>query len=221
MPREYEQENIPGIESEALNPVLIAQIASRLFNEVPEAGSVPRYETDAAEAPSSAAGSLQDKTVLAGEQGNHLPLQELPLHPDLPYFTDDVPAQPEHDFYFLPGAPEKKPEPLEHHANKLTEQQNYSENTDGSYGLDQFIRRSLPPTPESSERFSEATPENITPFFTTLNGGLPSEDAFSFRVLLAAAQSGVGSRQLPVGSGQSGVDSGQSAVGSRLAVCRT
>ena len=216
MPREYEQENMPGIESEALNPVLIAQIASRLFNEVPEAGSVPRYETDAAEAPSSAAGSLQDKTVLAGEQGNHLPLQELPLHPDLPYFTDDVPAQPEHDFYFLPGAPEKKPEPLGHHANKLTEQQNYSENTDGSYGLDQFIRRSLPPTPESSERFSEATPENITPFFTTLNGGLPSEDDFSFRVLLAAAQSGVGSRQLPVGSGQSGVDSGQSAVGSRL-----
>ena len=42
MPREYEQQNLPGIESEALNPVLIAQIASRLFNEVPEAGSVPR-----------------------------------------------------------------------------------------------------------------------------------------------------------------------------------
>ena len=100
---------MPGIESEALNPVLIAQIASRLFNEVPEAGSVPRYETDATEAPSSLAGSLQDKTVLAGEQGNHLPLQELPLHPDLPYFTEEVPVQPEHDFYFLPGAPEKKP----------------------------------------------------------------------------------------------------------------
>ena len=125
MPREYEQPNIPGIESEALNPVLIAQIASRLFNDVPEAGSVPRYETDSAGAPSSAAGTLHDKTVLAGETGNHIPLQELPLHPNLPYFADEVPTLPEHDFYILPGTHEKKPEPLEHHANKLTEQQNY------------------------------------------------------------------------------------------------
>jgi cysteine desulfurase/selenocysteine lyase len=126
----------------------------------------------------------------------------LPLHPNLPYFADEVPAQPEHDFYFLPGKPEKKQEPLGHHANKLTEQQNYSENTDGSYGLDQFIRRSLPPIPESSERFSEANPENITPFFTTLNGGLPSEEDFSFKVLLAAAQdpTAVGSRQSEIPS---------------------
>ena len=108
MPREYEQQNLPGIESEALNPVLIAQIASRLFNEVPEAGSVPRYETDAAGAPSSLKESLSDKTVFAGETGNHIPLQELPLHPNLPYFADEVPAQPEHDFYFLPGTREKK-----------------------------------------------------------------------------------------------------------------
>ena len=183
MPREYEPQNMPGIESEALNPVLIAQIASRLFNEVPEAGSVPRYETDAAGAPSSLQESLSDKTVLAGETGNNIPLQELPLHPNLPYFADEVPAQPEHDFYFLPGTHEKKPEPLEHHANKLTEQQNYSENTDGSYGLDQFIRRSLPPKPETSETFAGNNPENITPFFTILNAGLPAEDDFSFRLL--------------------------------------
>ena len=193
MPREYEQENISGIESEALNPVLIAQIASRLFNEVPEAGSVPRYETDAAGAPSSAAGSLQDKTVLAGEPGAlNIPtaLQQQDFYGESasPYGFDALPAEPEHDFYFLPGTPEKKQEPLGHHANKLTEQQNYSENTDGSYGLDQFIRRSMPPTPESAEGFSKADPESITPFFTTLNGGLPSEDDFSFRVLLAAAQ---------------------------------
>ena len=207
MPREYEQPNIPGIESEALNPVLIAQIASRLFNDVPEAGSVPRYETDSAGAPSSAAGTLHDKTVLAGETGNHIPLQELPLHPNLPYFADEVPTLPEHDFYFLPGTHEKKPEPLEHHANKLTEQQNYSENTDGSYGLDQFIRRSLPPTPESSERFSEANPENITPFFTILNAGLPADDDFSFRLLYSAAQNqATTSGDYP---------EGQSAVGSR------
>jgi len=193
MPREYEQQNITGIESEALNPVLIAQIASRLFNEVPETGSVPRYETDAAGAPSSFQQTLSDKTDLAGEPNvmnfqTDQQQQNYSRESALPYLSDGLPAEPEHDFYFLPGMHEKKPEPLEHHANKLTEQQNYSENTDGSYGLDQFIRRSLPPTPESAERFSEANPESIAPFFTTLNGGLPSEDDFSFRVLLAAAQ---------------------------------
>ena len=209
MPREYEQPTIPGIESEAVNPVLIAQIASRLFNDLPEAGSVPRYETDAAGAPTSAAGTLHDKTVLAGEPDalnfpSNIQLQDVSGETALPYGFDGLPAEPEHDFYFLPGTPEKKQEPLGHHANKLTEQQNYSENTDGSYGLDQFIRRSLPPTRESGERFSEANPESITPFFTTLNGGLPSEDDFSFRVLLAAArdQSAVGSEQLAVGSRQ-------------------
>ncbi len=201
---------MPGIESEALNPVLIAQIASRLFNEAPEAGSVPKYETDAPGAPSALAESVQDKTTFGGETGNHLPLEELPLHPNLPYFADEVPAQPEHDFYFLPGTHEKKQEPLGHHANKLTEQQNYSENTYGSYGLDQFIRRSLPPKPETTETFAGNNPENIGPFFTILNAGLPADDDVSFRLLYSAAQ-----RQSTVDSGQPGVSSGQSAVGSR------
>ena len=201
---------MPGIESEALNPVLIAQIASRLFNEAPEAGSVPKYETDAPGAPSALAESVQDKTTFGGETGNHLPLEELPLHPNLPYFADEVPAQPEHDFYFLPGTHEKKQEPLGHHANKLTEQQNYSENTDGSYGLDQFIRRSLPPKPETTETFAGNNPENIGPFFTILNAGLPADDDVSFRLLYSAAQ-----RQSAVDSGQPAVGSGQSAVGSR------
>jgi cysteine desulfurase/selenocysteine lyase len=193
MPREQEQPNIPGIESEALNPVFIAQIASRLFNELPEASSVPRYESDAATAPSSISNIIGDKTRPAAERGTeNFPaepgLKELPLYQGLPYFAEKESTQPEHDFYFLSGPPEKKPEPLEHHANKLTDQQNYSENKSGSYGLDQFIRRTLPPTPESAEGFSEANPESITPFFTTLNGGLPKEDDFSFQVLLAAAQ---------------------------------
>ena len=193
MPREYEQQNMPGIESEALNPVIIAQIASRLFNELPEAGGVPKYETDVAGAPSSFAETLSDKTALASEPGTayfptDLSHEDLPVDSSLPYDTDVLPLQPEHDFYFLPGTREKQPEPLEHHANKLTEQQNYSENKDGSYGLDQFIRRSLPPKLDNVESFAENNPESIAPFFTTLNGGLPSEDDFSFKVLLAAAQ---------------------------------
>jgi len=196
MPRDSEQQKISGMESEALNPVLIAQIASRLFNDVPEAGSVPRYETDAEGAPSAFADSLHDKTDLAGEHPPvSLPVdfqqQNLPTEPGLPALSEAFPAQPEHDFYFLPGAPEKKQEPLGHHANKLTEQQNYSENTDStgsSDGLDQFIRRSLPPKPETTETFTGNNPESIVPFFTILNAGLPAEDDFSFRLLYSAAQ---------------------------------
>ena len=185
MPHENEQPGIPEFGSDLISPVFIAQLASRLFNELPEAGSVPKYETDVAGAPSSLAATVNDKKALGEEAGrfdtaSHLPTQELPLHPELPYFSDDVPAHPEHDFYFLSGAPEKKQEPLGHHANKLTEQQNYSDNKNGSYGLDQFIQRSLPAKPDDAE--------NIAPFFTTLNGGLPAEDDFSFKVLLAAAQ---------------------------------
>ncbi|EAT59920.1 cysteine desulfurase [Chlorobium ferrooxidans] len=193
MPREYEQPYIPGIESEAINPTLIAEIASRLFNDLPEAGSVPKYETDVATAPASLAESLSNKSGVASDEGAvHLPdnsqLKELPAYPEIPYFQGDALPSPEHDLYFLSPAPAKKEEPLGHHANKLTDQQNYSENSNGSYGLDQFIRRTLPPKPESADGFAEASPESIAPFFTTLNSGLPGEDDFSFNLLLAAAQ---------------------------------
>ncbi|MEI6846520.1 MAG: cysteine desulfurase [Chlorobiaceae bacterium] len=192
MLKENEQPNIPEIESEALNPVLIAQIASRLFNELPEASSIPRYETDAATAPSSFAGTTHDKTRLFSEQsGMRSPEgsweQELPAYKEPPYFTDK--SQQESDpYYFLSRTSEKKPEPLEHHANKLTDQQAYSENKTGSYGLDQFIKRTLPVKPERIEDFSKANPESTTPFFTTLNSGLPDDDDFSFRLLISAAQ---------------------------------
>ena len=126
MPKEHEQPNITGIESEVLNPVFIAQLASRLFNEMPEAGSVPRSEAEVSGAPSSYSTAL----------GDHIPSQAMP-------------AGSEQDFYFLPVTPEKKEEPLGHHANKLTEQQNYSESGKGSNGLDQLLRRSLPAEPDN------------------------------------------------------------------------
>ena len=178
MPHKNEQPSIPGIGSDIISPVFIAQLASRLFNELPEAGSVPKFETDGAGAPYSFAETINDKRA-HGDPGrldtaNHLPGQELPQHPDLPYFSEELPAQPE-----------KKQEPLGHHANKLTEQQNYSDNKNGSYGLDQFIQRTLPAKPDDAD--------NIAPFFTTLNGGLPAEDEFPFSLLFAAAQDPVAS----------------------------
>jgi cysteine desulfurase / selenocysteine lyase len=185
MPNHHEQQNITGIGSDIISPVFIAQLASRLFNELPEAGTAPRYETDAAGTPSSAAGTLHDKTVLAGDSGalnfpTTLQQQDFSGTSVLPLSFDGLPVEPEHDFYFLPGTPEKKQEPLGHHANKLTEQQNYSDNKNGSYGLDQFIQRTLPAKPDDAD--------NSAPFFTTLNGGLPAEETFSFNLLYAAAQ---------------------------------
>jgi cysteine desulfurase / selenocysteine lyase len=136
MPEAYQHPNIAGAESESLNPTVIAQLASRLFNEVPEAGNVPRSEGDASEAP------------------------------------------PVHDFYFVPQAPDKDPEPLEHHANKLTEQQNYSESGKGSNGLDQLFRRSLPAQPNNEcyaeKLYREFTEQQGSPVlevvFQTLRG---------------------------------------------------
>ncbi len=143
MSEAYQHPNITGAESESLNPTFIAQLASRLFNEVPEAGNVPRSEGDASEAPSAATSALRDKTTFIGAQDSE----------DIPYTA--APAPPLHDFYFLSQTQEKEPEPLEHHANKLTEQQNYAESDKGSNGLDQLLRRSLPAQTDEHECYAE------------------------------------------------------------------
>ncbi|MEI7933953.1 MAG: cysteine desulfurase [Chlorobiaceae bacterium] len=143
MPEAYQHPNITGAESESLNPTYIAQLASRLFNEVPEAGNVPRSEGDASEAPSAVTTAFHDKTAFIGAR-------------DTVDFSSSAATSPTlHDFYFLPQAQEKEPEPLEHHANKLTEQQNYSESGKGSNGLDQLLRRSLPAQSDGNECFAE------------------------------------------------------------------
>jgi cysteine desulfurase/selenocysteine lyase len=144
MPGAYQHPNITGAGGESLNPTFIAQLASRLFNELPEAGNVPRNEGDAA------------------------------------------PSPPVHEFYFLPQAQEKEPEPLEHHANKLTEQQNYSENGKGPNGRDQLLRRSLPAPPEN-----ECYAEKLYREFTEQQGSPVLEMVF---------QSLRGTSESPVGS---------------------
>ncbi len=135
MTREHDYQNTQG--SDALNPVFIAQLASRLFNEFPEAGSVPKFETDVEQTPSRLAGSLNEKTA--------------------------PPAGPEwwHE--------EKQPEPLEHHANKLTEQQSYSENRSGSYGLEESLQRDTSSGQQNPGLFPGIYPQGH-------GGKLPSPD---------------------------------------------
>ena len=143
MPGADQHPNITGAESESLNPTFIAQLASRLFNEVPEAGSIPRNERDASEAPSAVTSTPSDKITYLSTQDSV----------DFPSSADS--ALSVHDFYFLPKRQEKEPEPLGHHANKLTEQQNYSESENGSNGLEQLLRRSLPVQTDENECYAE------------------------------------------------------------------
>ncbi len=167
MPEAYQHPNITGEGSDALNPTFIAQLASRLFNEAPEAGSVPRSESDAATAPSAATTTLFDGVPYAGAQdGAEPPANAAPL----------LPAQ---DFYFLPTASEKEPEPLEHHANRLTDEQSYSGKTENPGGFDKFLRRSLPAQPEGEcyaeklyREFTEQQGDPVLEFvFQSLRGG--------------------------------------------------
>ncbi|MFZ4525441.1 MAG: SufS family cysteine desulfurase [Chlorobium sp.] len=137
MSEAYQHPNFTGAEGESLNPTFIAQLASRLFNEVPEAGNVPRSESDATEAPSAVTTAFHDKTTFIGARDT------------VDFQSSAAPSPTVHDFYFLPQAQEKEPEPLEHHANKLTEQQNYSESSKGPNALDQLLRRSLPAQPNN------------------------------------------------------------------------
>ncbi len=161
MPNEHEQPTISGFDNETLNPTFIAQMASRLFNELPEAGSAPGSESDASGAPTFFATSLSDKTAYAGEQD----AEQLPFLKAL--------APPEQDFYFLPVTPVKREEPLGHHANKLTEQQNYSEREKGSNGLDQLLRPSLPAAP-----LNECYAEKLYREFTAQQGSPVLEVVF-------------------------------------------
>ena len=173
MPGAYQHPNITGAESESLNPTFIAQLASRLFNELPEAENVPRSEGDISEAPSAVANTFHDKTTFVGTQD------------PVDFSSSAASAIPVHDFYFLPHAQEKEPEPLEHHANKLTEQQNYSENGKGSKGLDQLLRRSLPAQPDNEcyaeKLYREFTEQQGSPVlevvFQALRGGLSIPDS--------------------------------------------
>jgi cysteine desulfurase / selenocysteine lyase len=146
MTREHDLPEIQGNGSDALNPVFIAQLASRLFNELPEAGSVPKFETDAHEAPSQAAGSAREKSAHAPSserwhEGEHTEWAGIPLQQFRERIPESVFRGDPEEYYFLGTHQEKQPEPLEHHANKLTEQQNYSENKSGSYGLDDALQR--------------------------------------------------------------------------------
>lgn len=162
MTREHEYHHFQDAGSDALNPVFIAQLASRMFNELPEADSVPKFETAAEAAPALLAGSAPEKPAHAAasdrwHQGKHPDRAGISLlqSESVPETASRVMPQ---EYYFLGRQHEKEQESLEHHANKLTEQQSYSENGGGSYGLEEAL-----PRDDSSGRPSSGTDFRLTP----------------------------------------------------------
>jgi cysteine desulfurase/selenocysteine lyase len=158
-----------------LNPTFIAQVASRLYNDLPEAGNVPRTESDLHEAPQSAVSAGEGHTLNTVDFGGG---RQFDWQPDLPGFHDDVPVGDGNAFYFLQGNSSQKEAPLEQHADRLTEEQAYSGNTNGSYGLDELLTR-----PQVNKTSHEQIPFVSAPFFQALNGGSPLGDDFSLDFL--------------------------------------
>ncbi|NTU94124.1 MAG: cysteine desulfurase [Chlorobiaceae bacterium] len=119
------EHHIPGQSiPELLNPTFIARLASQLFNELPEAGRVPRSEPDLQAAPDSAASAALEHAAPAG---NGPAFAHQSFEADLPRFEPDVPPATDGSrFYFLPDANARQEEPLEAHAERLTEQQAYA-----------------------------------------------------------------------------------------------
>jgi len=155
--------------SDFINPTLIAQIASRLYNEVPEAGTIPKSENDAANTHHTFPTGVENKAELANSQYGDYYQQEafnnqhvfsdekqLNLNQNSEQFrnqswnnhvdfqnidrSNDAFQQPNLDF--LPKTDEKQQSSLGGHADNLVDQQTYTGNKDGSYGLSNFINRS-------------------------------------------------------------------------------
>ncbi|NTU58358.1 MAG: cysteine desulfurase [Chlorobiaceae bacterium] len=165
-----------------LNPTFIAQVASRLFNDLPEAGNVPRSESDLHEAPQSAVSTAQGQYVNTADYGDG---RQFDWQPDLPWFPAEVPGAESDAFYFLQSDAGQKEAPLEHHADRLTEQQAYSGNANGSYGLDELLNRPQPNNNPYEEISSAAAP-----LINALNGGNPGGGNFSLDFLRGAGLPG-------------------------------
>ena len=132
--RQLRADSVPDL----LNPTFIAQLASRLYNELPGAGDVPRSESELHDAPQSAASTGQGHSTNAAGYGDG---SQFDWQPDLPWFPGEAPVGEGDAFYFLQGDNGQKEAPLEHHAERLTEEQAYSGNSNGSYGLDELLKR--------------------------------------------------------------------------------
>ncbi|NTU69036.1 MAG: cysteine desulfurase [Chlorobiaceae bacterium] len=201
MPESGDHINPAGSVPELLNPSFIAQVASRLFNELPGGAEVPRSETELQHAPESAATS-------AREQATQGPVAGDPAwQPALPWFPAEAQAPGEGNaFYFTREIGTNREEALEPHAERLTEEQNYTPDGSGSYGLEEQLRKNpaepalpaeLPglPSPDSAISF-DFLRQAFQPFQSI--AGLDNGRCFAEELLRKAAGDGGSRAQAPV-----------------------
>jgi len=185
------------------NPTLIAQIASRIYNEIPGASNIPKNETEVASTTSSYGNpetvlqnspitdyadplDLSNVSNLWEHEGNPETYQELGLQ-NASRQMDSVGKLQDADlreYYFLKGSDSNKEAPLSTHADNLVSQQNFTENKENTPSLHQFVQK----VQSVSDGFSEN--KQASPFYQSLENGLPS-DHFDFSFLFANAQTSV------------------------------
>ena len=136
MPESRDYTNQTGNFPELLNPSFIAQVASRLFNELPGGTELPRSESELQQAPASSASAGLEHPARVS-----IPADPA-WQPELPWFpTESRTPGNENAFYFTRETGTNREDTLEPHAERLTEQQNYTANENGSYGLEEQLNR--------------------------------------------------------------------------------
>ncbi len=223
MPKEENNIN-PG--GDYINPTIIAQIASRMYNEFPESSSIPKNESDVMNIPSSLQDSAEWKSSNLQEQllsktdyqsnNDQAIVEQFKNHESKIHTSENKKNTFQNesflkqeftnqsrllelqnssgnfqypDNYFLSGIKKDDQEPLGNHADNLVNQQSYSSNKDGSYGLNQFINKSQPPKLGLTEGFDKHSKENDAPFFKTISSGLPTDDIIDISFLYSNVQS--------------------------------
>lgn len=192
-------ENVPG--EDLLNPTLIAQLASRIYNEVPGASNVPKNELEAATSASSYGNPeavSQNAPIPRGTDSLDLSnignlweheggcpesykgLGKESFQQQSSSFGHLRDTNPE-EYYFLKGPNISKEAPLSAHADNLVSQQSFSGNKESAPSLHQFVQK----VQSVSGGFSEN--KQVAPFYESLGSGLPS-DHFDFSFLFANAQ---------------------------------
>ena len=189
----------PG--DDLVNPTLIAQIASRIYNEIPGASNVPKNEHDVASTvpthgnpevissniPISSQNNPLDLTKVGNfsehEVGNPGTYQGLGLESARPQtgYNGKLPDTEVGEYYFLKVPDANKDAPLSTHTDNLVSQQNFSGKNESAPSLHQFVQR----VQSVSGGFSEQ--KQVAPLYESLGSGLPS-DHFDLSFLFANAQ---------------------------------
>ncbi len=162
--QEDKKKQIPNPESDFLEPSVIAQLASRIYNEIPGSSEIPRSQAEAIHSPDNfgqTAINYPDKAGnIATEKSNlndgalsSLPginknefkfLNGIIGFDKIPYSTDknELAKQVANSgYYFLSEPKPGNQEPLSNHADNLISQQTFAGNEEHQTDLTHFVKK--------------------------------------------------------------------------------